>query len=310
MREVFGTVARWLRDGAPCALGTLVQTYDSSPAPVGTTIAVDDTGRIAGNIGAGCHESDIVEACLQTIIDGDFRLLPINLSSTDEITGSAGCGGALKIAVWRPEKVFFEDASAILGGAEAVTVSLPAGFSFTIPAKRRIAVVGATTLAEEIARFARELDYFVTVIDPRPLFATVERLHDADEIVMEWPDEYLPRVLDTCAALLVVSHDPKFDVPALRAGLASPVPYIGLLGSRRSQAARRDALREAGASSADLARIHGPAGLDLGGASVAETALSILAHVIADANGRDAVPLDQTMGPIHASSESAVSMST
>lgn len=315
MRDVFATIAQWLGDGVPCALGTLVQSFESAPAPIGTTIAVDESGRIAGNIGAGCYESDIVEACLRTIADGSFRVLPINLSSADEITGSAGCGGALKIAVWKPVKEFAEDASAIVRGVQDVTVRLPEGFAFTIPARRRIVVVGATTLANQIAHMARALDFFTTVVDPRPAFATVERLHDADEVVMEWPDEYLPRALGTCAAVLVISHDPKFDLPALRAALNSRVPYIGLLGSRRSQASRRDSLREMGFGDADISRIHGPAGLDVGGRTAAETALSILAHVLADINRRTGAPLEKTGGPIHAraasdqSSAPAVSMS-
>lgn len=309
MREVFATAANWLSTGVPFALGTLVQSFQSAPAPVGTTVAVDNTSRIAGNIGAGCYESDIVQACLRTAADSEFRVLPINLTSTDEITGSTGCGGALKIAIWKPGAAFADDALAIARGAQDVTVTLPRGFAFTIPAKQRIAIVGATTLANEIARICRGLDYFVTIVDPRTVFATAERLRDADEIVMEWPDEYLTRALRTCAALLVVSHDPKFDLPALRAGLLSPVRYIGLLGSRRSQAARRDSLREMGFSESDLARIHGPAGLDLGANTVGEIAVSILAQVLGDAHGRSGMPLERTSGPIHSSSELAVSTS-
>jgi xanthine dehydrogenase accessory factor len=301
MREVFATVARWLQAGTPCALGTLVQTFESSPAPVGTTIAVDRAGSIVGNIGAGCYESEIVQACQETIRDGRFRLLRINLTSTDEITGSTGCGGALKIAVWKPSEAFAAEAEAIVRGSAGVTVDLPEGHSFTIRAKRRLLVVGATTLAQEIARIASGLDFFTTVVDPRPPFATPERLPDAGEIVIEWPDEYLPAALNACAAVLIISHDPKFDLPALRAALQSNVSYIGLLGSRRSQAARRDSLREMGFGEDDLVRIHGPAGLDLGGKTAAETALSILAHVVAQANRRSAAPLDRTRGSIHAS---------
>lgn len=315
MREVFATVAQWLDNGVPCALGTLVQSYESAPAPIGTTIAVDAGGRIAGNIGAGCYESDIVEACLQTIADGRFRIVPVNLTSTDEITGTAGCGGALKIAVWKPRTEFAQDARAIVRGRKDVTFALPEGFEITIAAKRRIVVVGATTLAQDIAHIAKALDFIVTVVDPRPMFATAERLRDADEVVMEWPDDYLPRVLAACAAVLVVSHDPKFDLPALRAALHSEVPYIGLLGSRRSQAARRDSLRDMGFRDAELARVHGPAGLDLGGSTTAQTALSILAHVIAETNARSGMPLERAGGPIHVhvsadhSSVSAVSTS-
>lgn len=309
MREVFATIAQWLEAGVPCAVGTLVQSYESAPAPIGTTVAVDETGRVAGNIGAGCYESDIVEACLKTIADGTFRMLPINLTSADEVTGSAGCGGALKVAVWKPVAAFAQEAYAIARGVDDVRVRLPEGFEFTIPAKRRICVVGATTLANEIARICRGLDFFVTVVDPRPVFASAERMRDADEVVMQWPDEYLPRALPACAALLAISHDPKFDLPALRAGLRSEVPYIGLLGSRRSQASRRESLREMGFADADLARIHGPAGFDLGGRTAGETALSILAQVVTELNERTGAALENTTGPIHSSSAPAVSMS-
>jgi xanthine dehydrogenase accessory factor len=309
MRDVFETIAHWLDAGIPFAAGTLVQSFESAPAPIGTTIAVDESGRIAGNIGAGCYESDIVQACLQTIADGAFRVVPINLTAGDEITGSAGCGGALKIAIWRPHKAFAEEALAIVRGIDDVAVPLPKGYIFAIPARRRIVVVGATTLANEIGRICRGLDYFVTVVDPRPVFATTERLCNADEVVMEWPEEYLPRVLERCAALLVISHDPKFDLPALGAALRSSVPYIGLLGSRRSQESRRYSLLEMGFTAEQLSRIHGPVGLDLGGCTAGEIALSILSHVVADAHGRTGAPLERTSGSIHSSSEPAVSMS-
>lgn len=315
MREVFGTVAHWLRAGIPCALGTLVQAVDSAPAPAGATIAVDQHGRVAGNTGAGCFESEIVQACSKTLEDGVFRIVPINLASVDELTGSAGCGGTLTIAVWKPLPGFAEQAEAIVRGTQDVTVLLPQNYQFTIAAKQRICIVGATTLANEIARIGAGLDYAATIVDPRPVFATAQRMQHADEIVVAWPDDCLPRILPGCAALLAVSHDPKFDLPALRAGLDSGVPYIGLLGSRRSQTARRAALGELGFTAAQISRIHGPAGLDIGCKTPAHTALSILAHIVADANSRSGAPLDQTNGPIRASAQndqaivSAVSIS-
>lgn len=314
MREVFGTVAQWLRAGIPCALGTLVQAVDSAPAPIGATVAVDENGRVAGNVGAGCYESQIVEACRKVIEDGKFRIVPVDLSSADEITGSPGCGGTLTIALWKPLPAFAEQADAIVRGKQDVTVPLAQNHRFTIAAKQRMCIVGATTLANEIARIGAGLDFAATIVDPRPIFATADRMQHADEILVAWPEDCLPRILPACAALIVVSHDPKFDLPALRAGLDSSVPYIGLLGSRRSQAARRDALREMGFTGVQLSRIHGPAGLDLGCATPAQTALSILAHIVADANNRSGAPLDRTAGPIRASADdqssaSAVSIS-
>jgi xanthine dehydrogenase accessory factor len=299
VREVFATIAEWLEAGVPLALGTLVETFESSPAPVGTTVAVDAQGRIAGNIGAGCHEGEIVQACRQTIADGAFRVVGINLADNDEITGGAGCGGALKIAVWKPAAAFVRLARAIVRGADECTFAL-GSFTVKYPEKHRLVLVGATTLAQETARLAKSLDFFVTVIDPRPIFATRERLPDADRLVLEWPDEVLPLELTRASAVVVLSHDPKFDIPALACALRSKVQYIGLLGSRRSQTARRDALRELGVDESSFARIRGPVGLDLGGETTAETALSILAQIVAESHARDGGPLDKTPGAIHA----------
>lgn len=306
MREVFATVAQWLERGTPCALATLVESFESAPAPIGTTVAVSGGGSIAGNIGAGCYEGEIVEACADVLGDGEPRVLRINLESADAVTGSSGCGGALKIAVWKPAAAFREDAAAIARGTGEVTIAVPGGFECFYPQKRRLVLVGATTLAQDVAFIARKIDFLVTVIDPRPPFATVERIRDADEIVLEWPDEYLPRVLDAATAIVVLSHDPKFDIPALRCALRSDAAYIGLLGSRRSQAARRETLREIGFDEAALARIHGPAGLDLGGVSTSETALSILAQIVAVRNERDGRALDRTSGSIHGMPPAAV----
>lgn len=304
MRDVFTVVAESLKRGMPCALATLVEAYNSSPAPIGTSVAVDAQGSISGTIGAGCSEGEIVGACLETLIDGDVRVVAVNLEEDDAVTGSSACGGQLRILVWRPETSFAATARAIGTGNSSVTLELPRGFSIDIPAKRRLILVGATSLAQEIARIAKSLDFSVTVVDPRPAFATAERIPDAAELVREWPDEFLPRSLTADTSILVLSHDPKFDLPALRCALRSQAPYIGLLGSRRSQAARRQALIEEGASPDEIARIHGPAGMDLGGRSMGETALSILAQIVALRNGRDGTALDRSSGAIHSSSAS------
>ena len=162
-------------------------------------------------------------------------------------------------------------------------------------------LVGATTLTAEIATIARRLDYRVVVVDPRHAFATRERVPDADEIVREWPDEYLPRVLSDRTSIIMLSHDPKLDLPGLRCALASNAPFIGLLGSRRGQTARRESLRAEGFSDEALARIHGPVGLDIGGTTAAETALSILAEVVASRHQREGTPLRSRGGAIHPS---------
>lgn len=298
MRDVFALAASWLDENRAFALATLVALRDAATAPIGTTIAVDASGRVFGNIGAGCYEAEIVEACRKTAADGQLRRLDINLSSDDELMGGTACGAVMQLLVWRPDPSFRETARAIADGARETRLTID-GFAHIYPPKERLILVGATTLAAELATIARRLDFNVVVVDPRPAFATSERVADATEIVRAWPDEYLPSALSDRTPVVVLSHDPKFDLPALRCALASNAPYIGLLGSRRSQAARRASLRAEGFDDTALARIHGPAGLDLGGTTVGETALSILAEIVAARRGGEGAPLTNASGAIH-----------
>ena len=277
VRDVFGVVAGWLDEGRTFGLATLVELRGAATAPIGTTIAADAGGEVIGNVGAGCYESEIVEACRASATDGRTRTVDNNLTSDDEVLGGTACGATMQLVAWRPEPSFAEDARAIAAGEREVRLRLAyeradgsrAEFDHAFAPKERLLVVGATAVAAELAMLAPRLDFNVVVIDPRPSYATRERIPDAFEIVRAWPDEYLPNALSARTPIVVLSHDPKFDLPALRCALRSDAPYIGLLGSRRSQAARRASLREEGFGDAALARIHGPVGLDLGGVTVA-----------------------------------------
>ncbi|MGC2244314.1 MAG: XdhC/CoxI family protein, partial [Candidatus Aquilonibacter sp.] len=280
MREVFAAAAAWLEEGTPLAFATLSELRAAKTAPIGTTIAVSGDGRIAGNIGAGCYESEIIEAAQQTLADGVVRTLDVNLDNDDELAGGTACGAVMRLLIWRPQAAFLDDARAIASGERAVTLRI-GGFEHVIPTKQTLVLVGATSLAADLAAMGRRMDFAVIVVDPRPAFATVQRVPDAHVIAREWPDDYLPRILSSHTAIVVLSHDPKFDLPALRCALRSNAPYIGLLGSRRAQTARRAALRAEGFDDAALERIHGPVGLDIGGATTAETAISILAEIVA-----------------------------
>jgi xanthine dehydrogenase accessory factor len=297
MRDVFTSVAVWLQEGRPFALATLAELRAAKTAPVGTSIAVNADGTIVGNIGAGCHESEIIDAAMQTLHDGVVRHLDINLDD-DELAGGTACGAQLRIVIWRPDRSFLEDARAIVTGRRDVTLRVD-DFQYVWPAREILVLVGATTLAAALSAMARRADFRVIVVDPRPVFATRERVPDADELVREWPDDYLPRILNANTRVVVLSHDPKFDLPALRCALRSAAPYIGLLGSRRAQAVRRAALRDEGFSDDDIARIRGPVGLAIGGAGEGETAISILAEIIAQRRGRSGTPLLAEQGAIH-----------
>ncbi len=161
-------------------------------------------------------------------------------------------------------------------------------------------VFGAVDYAAAVATMGRFLGFRVTVCDARASFATPERFPDADEVVVDWPHRYLAGLdLDDRAAVCVLTHDPKFDVPAIVEALRTPATYIGVMGSRRTHEERLGRLRSAGVSSEDLARLHSPIGLALGGRSPQETAIAIAAELVMVRNRADGRPLRETDGPIH-----------
>jgi xanthine dehydrogenase accessory factor len=146
----------------------------------------------------------------------------------------------------------------------------------------RLYIVGATHIAIPLCRMAKILDYRVSVIDARRAFSTPARFPDADEITSAWPEEALvASPLDNASSLVILTHDPKFDLPALAIALKSDARYIGIIGSRATHEGRTVKLREMGFDDDALARIHAPIGLDLGGRSPEEIALAILAEITA-----------------------------
>jgi xanthine dehydrogenase accessory factor len=277
-------------------MATLTGLSGARPAPLGTSIAVALDGEIAGDIGAGCYEAAIVEAAIRCARDGDARRLDVSLDG-DELLGTS-CGAQMSVTVWRPDRSFAEEARAIARGVRAVYLSIP-NFHYLVAPKEPLVIVGATALAQELACIARRMDFFTTVVDPRAAFATHARLPDAAEIVHDWPDDALPALLSARSAVAVLSHDPKLDLPALRCALRSPAWYVGLLGSRNAQAARRNALAGEGFDAQALARIRGPVGLDIGAHTDAEIALAILAEMTALRRGRSGTALVAARGTIH-----------
>jgi xanthine dehydrogenase accessory factor len=169
----------------------------------------------------------------------------------------------------------------------------------SVPPPRMI-VFGAIDFASALVRVGRFLGYRVTVCDARPVFATRARFPEADEIVVEWPHEYLERTeVDTRTVLCVLTHDAKFDVPLLKLALRLPVAYVGAMGSRRTHLDRNERLREVGVSELELARLRSPIGLDLGARTPEETALSIAAEIVANRRGGSGVSLTGAHTPIH-----------
>jgi xanthine dehydrogenase accessory factor len=164
----------------------------------------------------------------------------------------------------------------------------------------RLVVVGAVDTGEALCAAARALGWHTICIDARGRFATRERVPSAEEIITEWPDVALARLgVDRDTAIVVLTHDEKFDIPALTTALQTDAFYVGALGSRVAQARRREKLLEAGVTAEQLDRLRGPAGLDVGAESPAETAISILAEALALRAGRRGSPLGETDDRIH-----------
>ena len=186
------------------------------------------------------------------------------------------------------------------GEARERTVSV---FIESFAPQPRMMIFGAVDFTAALVKAAKLLGYRVTVCDARAVFATRQRFPDADDVVNDWPDRHLAKVgteLGARDAVCVLTHDAKFDVPALVAALATDAGYVGAMGSRRTHADRVARLRDAGVDDAGIARIMAPIGLDLGARTPEETAISICAEIIARRTGRAAPSLRDTEGPIHA----------
>ena len=166
----------------------------------------------------------------------------------------------------------------------------------------RMIIFGAVDFTAALAKVAKVLGYRVTVCDARPVFATAARFPMADEVVVSWPDRYLADVASSLSrrdAVCVLTHDPKFDVPAIVSALATDVGYLGAMGSRRTTEARNERLREAGVDDEGIARVMAPIGLDIGARTPEETAVAVCAEIIALRTGRVAPSLRDVTGPIH-----------
>jgi xanthine dehydrogenase accessory factor len=163
----------------------------------------------------------------------------------------------------------------------------------------QLVIFGAVHAAQALDWFARKLGYRVVVVDARRALATRERFPDADKLVTAWPDDaYQQLAIRPSTSIAILSHDPKFDEPAILGALNTPARYIGAVGSRKTARERLERLREAGVSEEQIARIHGPIGLDIGGGTPEEMAISVLAEIIAVTHGRGGKSLSTIDGTI------------
>jgi len=287
MRDLADTLRCWQASGEAYALATIVAATGSTPRPIGPALAVDGAGNVAGSVSGGCVDAEVYELCQEVLRTGRLVRRHFVSDPADPFAPSLMCGGTIEVTIRRVEPGQDPLGRPDGGGTDADT-------------RPRMLIFGAVQFADALAAAGKFLGYRVTVCDARPVFATRERIPDADEIVVQWPHRYLATTeVDSRTVICVLTHDPKFDVPVLAEALRSPVGYIGALGSRRTCAEREERLREAGLGDAELSRLHSPIGLDLGGTSPRQVALSICAEIVAEANGGTGLPLRATKGPMH-----------
>ncbi|MHA6325640.1 XdhC family protein [Roseivivax sp. CAU 1753] len=305
------TALDWHRAGKGACLATVIQTWGSAPRRTGSQLAISGSGEIAGSVSGGCVEGAVIVEAIEALESGEARELEFGVSDQDAFAVGLACGGTIRVLIEPVGKVLPEALLAELVAARtarrpvAYVVDLATGargltadgypdrfrmdrsgfeedtrvFVTIHNPPLRLVVVGAVHIAQALVPMARIAGYDPVVIDPRETFGSATRF-PGERILNDWPDEAVDAVgLDTRTALVLLTHDPKLDDPALVRALGSTCFYIGALGSTRTHAKRVDRLRADGFTDAQIARIHGPIGLDIGAASPAEIAVSIIAEM-------------------------------
>ncbi|MEP1767627.1 MAG: XdhC family protein [Sulfitobacter sp.] len=303
----------WIAEGKGAALATVIETWGSAPRRVGAQMVVSSDGQMEGSVSGGCVEAAVVVEALETLEDGGIKVLDYGVSDEDAFAVGLACGGTIRILVepigqgGMPLEMLEELVAAraertpiayeiVLDGSERALRRQGHADRFRMDRSGiehngvtyvgihnpplRLMIVGGVHIAQALVPMAKIAGFDATVIEPRAAFGSPERFPDAT-VVGEWPDAALEHLqIDTRTALVLLTHDPKLDDPALHVGLRSRAFYIGALGSKRTHAGRIERLSAAGFDPHTIARINGPVGLDIGASGPAEIAVSILAQMI------------------------------
>ena len=307
MRDLLPALARWHAEGRRAAIATVVERRGSAPRDPGASLALSDRGAIAGSVTGGCVEPSVLQEAQEVLAGAPARLREYGISDDAAFEVGLACGGTVGILIAEL------DLSLAPVLDEAVRADRPVALALTVSGERigeqrlvdgrpesiltdlhgetvfvhafnprpAMYVFGAIDHAAALVRVGKLLGYRVTVCDARAAFVTPERFPEADELVVDWPDRFLQRApVDAATAICVLTHDEKFDVPALVAALETPAAYIGAMGSRVTTADREERLRAEGVGDAGIARIHAPIGLAIGARSPEEVAVAIGAQIV------------------------------
>ncbi len=292
-----------------CWLATVVQTFGSSPRPPGAWLVLRSDGQLIGSVSGGCIEDDLVDRARDGRLPiAHAEVLTYGVTSEDAMRFGLPCGGTLKLVVepirdfsWVSlllQRINHQELVIRSLNLETLTITLTEasrddvlvfdGVTLTTVhgPRWRMLIIGAGQTSNYLAHMAQALDYQVIVCDPRIEYRTVWDV-PGTRMMTEMPDDaVLALNIDSRTAILALTHDPKLDDMALLEALKSPAFYVGALGSVRSNEKRRQRLALFDLSEHEIARLHGPVGLDLGSRTPAEIAIAILAHLIAIRNQR------------------------
>ncbi len=318
MRDILPTLERWAAEGTPVAIATVVETERSAPREPGAALAVSEGGDVAGSVTGGCVEPAVYAEAREVLAGGEPRLKTYGIADEEAFEVGLPCGGTVHIFVDRmdPElvapiadavreerpvalemRITGDDIGAkrLIGlddggpGGELLAAGRTGIFDTregrifvsSFAPRPNMYVFGAVDHAAAVASIGRFLGYRVTVCDARAKFVTRERFPDVDELVVEWPDKFLAGApVDERTAICVLTHDHKFDVPALKAALETSAGYIGAMGARRTNEDRAERLRAEGVTDEELARIHAPIGLKIGSRTPEEVAVAVAAEIV------------------------------
>ena len=302
--QVLQAAIGWLHDGKRVALATVVQTWGSSPRPVGSWLAIREDGQVVGSVSGGCVEDDLIRRVQSEILTRTTpELVKYGISRDEAVRFGLPCGGTLQLLVEpRPEVFILEEIMSRIRKRSIVLrrVNLSTGeSSFTVGShsdqflfssemmqtiygpRWRMLIIGAGQLSLCLAHFALTSDFDVTVIDPREEYSEGIK-SDEIQFIQGMPDDVMQELgIDSHTAIVALTHDPKIDDLALIDALQSQAFYIGALGSHTNTQKRKDRLREFNVSLEQLNRLHGPVGLAIGALTPSEIAVSIIAEVIA-----------------------------
>ena len=305
MSDILDVIDEATAAGEKVAVATVVSTIRSAPRQPGAKMVVRESGRFVGSVSGGCVEADVVERARRIFGGDEAAVVHYGVADSDAWEVGLSCGGEIDVwlevadpELWREVGALLdEDGYGMLytntatgekrlerGLLESTGLREDGIFAEVVEGPLRVVIFGAAEAAEHLCAYGKQLGWRTTVVDARPALATPERVPSADEVIKAWPDQVVDRI-DERTVVVTLSHEERLDIPAVAAALERNARYVGAIGAKRTQERRRAALSEQGFSQADLDRIHGPAGIDLGGRSPAQIALAIAAEIVAVTSG-------------------------